>query len=99
MSSLGNKKLLRIYAKHEPYKNGHLEKVLNEMIVKGPPTIKCIDYRNRLYAIEGSHRLAAAHYLGMVPSVDLVSQDRFDPVDDEFWDSLNKNLPHYTWII
>lgn len=99
MPHLGNKEILKIYAKHEPYPNGHLEEVLNEMIRRGPPVIKCIEWRGSLYAIEGSHRLAAAHYLGYVPIVDIVDQDWTDPAGEEVWDYLNKYLPHYTWIL
>jgi hypothetical protein len=99
MPRLGNKIMLRIYAKHAPYPDGHLEEVLNDMIKLGPPIIKCVEWRGNLYALEGSHRLAAAHYLGYTPIVNLVQQDWHSPEGEELWDSLNKYLPHYTWIL
>jgi hypothetical protein len=49
-----------IYAKHEPYTDGHYDEVMREMEVQGQPTIRCVERNGQLYALEGSHRLAVA---------------------------------------
>src|ERR1035437_1859173 len=98
MPHLGNKELVRVFAKHDPYySTGHLGEVVAEMKVLGPPTINVIDYRGDYYALEGSHRLAAAYFLGLVPNIKVLEPDRTDPVDEKFWDHMKDSLPSYAW--
>jgi hypothetical protein len=51
------------------------------------------------FALEGSHRLACAHYYGLVPKLNIIPQDSTDPTNEEYWDKLRQELPHYTWEI
>jgi len=96
---LGGHKLVRVYAKHDPYwDTGHLGEVIAEMKTLGPPTIQVVEWRDHYFAIEGSHRLAAAFYLGLTPKLDIKSPDRFSPEDENFWDNLREDLPHYAWL-
>ena len=97
MPHLDNKKILRIYGKHLPYPE-HLLEVLDEMEERGPPVLKCVEFRGEYFALEGSQRLAAAHILGLVPIIDLVEPDSTDPSDEEFWEQAKYYLPHYTWF-
>lgn len=99
MPSLGALRLLRVFAKHEPYTDGHLGKVTAEMRQKGPPTINVVDWRGDLYAFEGSHRLAAAHHLGLIPVLVPHYPDRVDPADEAYWEGVRGTLPHYSWLI
>ena len=52
----------------------HLEAVKNEMLVVGAPTIRCImdPAYGVLVALEGSHRLTAAHQLGFMPTLQIL---------------------------
>lgn len=54
-----------IHAKHEPYEDGHLGDVYNDMLVHGEPTIRVVEFEGELFATEGSHRLAVANHLGL----------------------------------
>ena len=87
--------VLRIYAKHWPYETGHLAEVTTEMRRLGPPTIRCVRYGDDLYALEGSHRLAAAHHLNLWPIVVEEAADAFGV--DDFWGRVGYNLPVYVW--
>jgi hypothetical protein len=95
MSELGGKRILRIWAKHEP-DPGHLREVIEEMKTLGAPTVRCVDWRGDLHAIEASHRLGAAFELGLTPNVVIVDQDRFIGDDETFWNRLK--LIHYAWL-
>jgi hypothetical protein len=64
----------------------------------GTPTIRVVEYRGDYYATEGSHRLYAAHYLGLVPKLVVSQPDRDDPSGEEFLDVARTRLPHYTWL-
>lgn len=64
-----------IFAKHAPYGDGHLGDVMDTMRHAGPPTIRCVWYGSRLLALEGSHRLHAAHCMGLVPRVVVLTPD------------------------
>ena len=83
-----------IRAKHLPYENGHLGKVVQEMIVQGAPTIRVMSFNGELYATEGSHRLAAAHYLGEVPKL-VVEIEETDTLPDNHWEKVSTQLPIY----
>ena len=55
-----------IYAIHAP-EGAKLMQVIAEMKVMGAPTIQVVDCGDHYMALEGSHRLAAAHALGLTP--------------------------------
>ena len=96
---LGDKELIKVYAKHDPYfDTGHAGEVIDEMKVLGPPTINVVDWRGELYAVEGSHRLFAAHFLGLIPNLIISYPERYDSTDEEFWSRLSTRLPHYAWL-
>ncbi len=84
----------RIYAKHLPYTNGHYGKVFDEMEITGEPTIRVIDYKGKLCAIEGSHRLAACHEQGMIPKIVILKMDIEMDMEDH-WDRVVDTLPFY----
>ena len=83
---------MKIYAKHAPYEDGHLGEVVAQMRVLGPPTIKVVRYADELFALEGSHRLAAADYLGMTPIFEELEPDL---PDTGWWASIKASLPRY----
>ena len=64
-----------ILAKHPPYDDGRLGEVGLDMDHAGTPTIRCIEIEGKLYAIEGSHRLAQAHERGLTPKVIILDPD------------------------
>lgn len=84
-----------IYAKHEPYENGHLGEVVDEMKLTGPPTIRVIEFEDGFYAVEGSHRLAAAFHLGLEPKIVVLPQDSEGL--DAYWARVAKTLPSYDY--
>lgn len=87
---------VRIYAKHEPYDDGHLGEVLNDMEVAGQPTIRVMKFNSLYCAIEGSHRLAAAYYNDLEPKIVVEIADI--PTSSEiesYFMSLIKRLPYY----
>ncbi len=47
----------------------HLNKVTKQMKTIGAPTVRAIYDGEIYYAIEGSHRLMAAHELGIIPEI------------------------------
>ena len=83
-----------VHAKHTPYDDGHLGKVVAEMRQVGPPTIRVMDHGGSLCATEGSHRLAAAHHLGVVPKLVIEVPDAADELSAH-WDALVNILPAY----
>lgn len=52
--------------------------VMAEMRKLGPPTIRVLLHEGKLYAIEGTHRLAAAKKLRRRPTVVIVADDTTD---------------------
>lgn len=84
-----------IYAKHEPYNNGHLGEVVEEMKLTGAPTIRCVKFDDNYFAVEGSHRLASADILGLCPKIVLLKQDTSEMT--EYWRSVAKTLPSYDY--
>lgn len=83
-----------VYAKHEPYKDGNLGLVNDELELAGPPTIRVIKRGDEYFAVEGSHRLYLCHKKGIIPK--LVSLIPDLPEDmDEYWNSIIKDLPRY----
>lgn len=63
-----------VYAIHAP-EPGKLTEVVNEMRKLGAPTIRVVDCGDYLQALEGSHRLAAAAQLGLIPNFEIYEQD------------------------
>lgn len=63
---------------HNYYDSNHLSKVTEEMRLRGAPIIRCIwsGIHCEWMAIEGSHRLRAAHALGLTPIIRDVSNQR-----------------------
>lgn len=57
---------LRIYTTN-PIREEHLKEVIIEMQKEGSPAISCAYVGGEWYAIDGSHRLAAAKELGLKP--------------------------------
>ena len=86
--------MIVVYAKHEPYwDTGHLADVISEMRLAGPPTIRVLEYKGKLFAVEGSHRLAAAHYLELIPKLIVLTPDSVGY--DEFLERIIPTLPQY----
>lgn len=83
-----------IYAKHLPYNNGHLGEVVNQMEFCGEPTIRAVEYNGELFATEGSHRLAAAQYLGFTAKI-VIEEEIESSEMDVFWDKVKERLPRY----
>ena len=67
-----------IYAIHAP-EGAKLMQVIAEMKVMGAPTIQVVDCGDHYMALEGSHRLAAAHALGLTPV--LMIHDQAETLD------------------
>ena len=89
--------MTEVYAKHEPYwETGHLARVVSEMETQGSPTIRVIQRDGKYYALEGSHRLAAAHFLGVEPKLVEEITD-IDGTTEEFWDRISAGLPCYSF--
>ena len=83
-----------VKAKHEPYETGHLGDVVSEMEQVGAPTLRVMEHDGELCATEGSHRLAAAHYLGVVPKLVVEVPDVDDTLLDH-WGKVAEVLPAY----
>jgi hypothetical protein len=96
---LGEQTLIRIFAKHEPYTDGHLGEVLEQMKKLGAPTIEVVEWRGDYFAVEGSHRLAAAHELGLAPTLIVSVPDLLEPEAEAFWEQVKQALPHYSWLL
>lgn len=67
-----------IYAIHAPDAE-KLRSIIVEMQTLGAPTIEVVDCGDYYQALEGSHRLAAAHALGFEPLLAIHGQD--EPID------------------
>jgi len=79
-----------VYAIHAP-ETGKLAQVTAQMENLGAPTIEVVDCGDYMQALEGSHRLAAAHALGLMPHLivhaqhDMLDVTRFDWFDRANW--------------
>lgn len=82
-----------IYAKHEAYDH-RIGKITAEMRILGAPTLRAVEFEGNLFALEGSHRLAAADYLGLDPVI-VVECAESDAGLDEFWRKAVARLPRY----
>lgn len=88
--------MTRVLAKHLPYDDGHLGKVLDEMALCGAPTIRTVRYRGQLVALEGSHRIAAAWATGITPKLVILAADPASCGEcDPFFDRAIAALPAY----
>ncbi len=67
---------------HAHYDAGKLAAVTVEMKAMGAPTIKAIDCGDHYVALEGTHRIRAAHALGLVPVIEAVEYDADAETDD-----------------
>ncbi len=72
---------------HNHYNQEQLEKVQAEMMVLGAPTIRAIwsEMYETWMAVEGCHRLRAAHALGLTPIIEDVTNEETITIqlDDE----------------
>lgn len=88
---------IRVYAKHEPYRDGRIGIVGDELALAGQPTIRCVEFNGEYFATEGSHRLYLCFHDGVVPKLTVEDTDAGD--DDQFlcdhWDRVKKLLPYY----
>ena len=83
--------MFKVYAKHLPYEDGHLGKVVEDMRTQGAPTIRVVEYKGYYFALEGSHRIAAAHYLNLTPNFVVLEPD----AEGINWDPVVVTLPQY----
>lgn len=84
---------VRIFAKHPPYQDGHLEEVALDMVHAKEPTIRVVEFEGEFYALEGSHRLALAHEYGLVPKIIILDADLVGC--DDFYRRIRDTLPVY----
>ena len=78
-----------IYAIHAPEAD-KLSQVIEQMKTLGAPTIRVVDCGDYYMALEGSHRLAAAHSLGLMPQLVVYSQDEaIDVTAYDWYDGAN----------
>ena len=63
------------------------------MSVAGTPTIRAIEYRGELFALEGSHRLFLCHEDGVIPKVIVLNADTEGT--EAFFDRIRHDLPAY----
>lgn len=85
-----------IIAIHAPT-SAKLEAVKAEMLALGAPTIEVVDCGDYYMALEGSHRLAAAHALGLVPELVIYGQDEvMDITSYDWYESANWAGTEYT---
>lgn len=85
-----------IYTIHAP-EAAKLETVKAEMLKLGTPTIRVVDCGDYLMALEGSHRIAAAHALGIEPELMVYGQDdEIEITAFDWYDSANWGGTVYT---
>lgn len=81
--------MVTVYAIHEPDPT-HLADVMAAMRTWGAPNIDVVACGDHYRALDGSHRLAAAHALGVVPKLRVIQQDtRIDVRWYDWYDSAN----------
>jgi hypothetical protein len=73
-----------IYAIHAPDPR-HLTEVKAEMQRRGSPVLRVVDCGDHYMALEGSHRLAAAHCLDIAPTLIVYGQDDLIEIGDLDW--------------
>jgi len=65
--------------------NDKLTQIIAEMQMLGTPTIKVVDCGDHYMALEGSHRIAAAHRLGLTPTLIVHEQDEMLEISGYDW--------------
>lgn len=73
-----------IYTIHAPEEK-KLASVIEEMRQLGAPRIQVVDCGDYYMALEGSHRIAAAHALGLEPELQVHEQDDILDVSGFDW--------------
>jgi hypothetical protein len=65
---------MKVALLHNHYDEEHLEEVKAEMVVMGAPKIKAVwlEFCGAFAALEGCHRIRAAHALGLTPEIEEV---------------------------
>ena len=82
--------MFTVYAIHAPQAD-RLEEVKAEMARLGAPKIEVVDCGDHYRALEGSHRLAAAHAANIEPNLiiwdqdDLIDVTKYDWYDEANW--------------
>jgi hypothetical protein len=78
---------MRIALVHDHYDEEHLEQVVSEMRELGAPRVHAVwmECYNAYQALEGCHRIRAAHALGFVPEI----------VDVEYSDAMASSVLGY----
>lgn len=84
-----------VYAIHD-IDADHLAKVTEAMRTQGAPTIRVVDCGDFLMALEGSHRLRAAHDLGITPKCSILAQDELVDLSTLDIDTYNFSGEVYT---
>jgi len=75
---------------NKPLEN-HLHTVIEQMIELGAPTIRVVFDGQNYFALEGSHRVAAAEILGLTPELEIMELDEIMKHDIS-----NDNLTQWT---
>ncbi len=83
-----------VFAKHLPYKDGHLARVSAEMDAAGIPTIRVMKRGDLYFALEGSHRLFLCWERGIEPKLVIETIDT-DPTLESYWQRIAATLPRY----
>ena len=65
------------------------------MKLTGAPTIRCVQFDDKYFAVEGSHRLAAAYILGLCPKIVVLRQESGELEDH--WRKVAETLPSYDY--
>ncbi len=76
--------MFTVYAIHRP-EAAKLAEVIAEMQALGTPTIEVVDCGDHYMALEGSHRLAAAHALNITPELIVHDQDAMIDISSRDW--------------
>jgi hypothetical protein len=95
-----------LFAPHAPYPD-HLKLVIERMRKLGPPSLHAYWRRNKKawYAVEGSHRTAAAKHLGLIPTIirvtlsSRVDHDTEDVKPDKRVSTLLKYYDDFKWWV
>lgn len=74
---------MRVHLLHDHFDPSHLEAVKADMLVLGAPTIRAVDMGGWFAAVEGCHRLRAAHALGLTPVLVEVPYSEEDGVESD----------------
>lgn len=87
---------MMIYAIHAP-EAAKLASVIEEMRTLGAPKLRVVACGDYYMALEGSHRLAAAAELGLVPELVVYEQDdEIDVTAHDWYDSANWSGERYS---